>query len=139
MSLPPFPERPESQDIQALRILYQGVAQLMATFDDLVTVTNTLVANDKLFATEVSALTDSVNRLVTDFDDLKKVGVLTADQQAKLDAAVEAVTGASADLATSVANMDVEQQMVDTADPAPAPPAPQAAEHKAHQAHEHKA
>lgn len=115
----PFPEEPESQTIQALRIIYGGIQTLMASFDDLVTATNQLVQNDHAVAAEVQTLTTSINRLVADFDAIKTTGVLTADQQAKLDASVESVTSAAADLAKQTASMSTEQGSVDTADPAP--------------------
>lgn len=104
---------------------------LVASFDDLKAATDRLVAGEHQTATEVQALTASVERLRVDFEQIRSQGVLTTEQQATLDAAVQSVTSAAADLATQTASMNTEQQAVDTADPAPTPtPAPQARSHR---------
>jgi hypothetical protein len=113
----PFPDQPESQEIQALRIIYQGVSFLVASFDDLTAATQQLVNEQHAISGGMQNLSASVERLITDWDAIKAQGILTTAQQAQLDASVQAVTSAAADMATQAAAMSTEQANVDTADP----------------------
>lgn len=107
-----------------LNTTIQEAIASMATLDDLKAAADQLAANEAALATEVGSLSSAVERLVVVVGDLRSSGGLTPAQQAELDAAVEEVTTASADLATQTGGLATEEQhATDAANPPP--PVPQ--------------
>lgn len=96
----------------------------MSTVQDLAQAANQLVEQGHVMADNIGGIHTAVDRLVNDWEALKANTHLSDADQAQMDAAVQEVTDATAELARQAANVAAETQSVDEADPGAPNPLP---------------